>query len=260
MIIALTVALFILSIALHELAHARVMRYYGMPIKEICLLGLFGPKLFSFRWRAVFGDTPLTMRLVPLGAFVRMEEGAEWTIKPPQWMHIAAAGPAMNFLLAALMLFILMCADNDLSIAYLILLGLLLFLGIAPRRLSPLYPILGSATLFGLVVHILQDPIVATSDAGFAATGKLIAAQSASWKESVETAIVLNISLALVNSIPFFPLDGGRILVSGLDRYFGPETLLARVLSHSGVVFVIALFAWALIADGISVVRWFMTL
>ncbi len=74
---------FLVSIALHELGHAMKMKKHGIEIKEISLLG-FGPRLFSFKWRKMFGEVPLSIRLIIIGAFVRpTEEGYDRILELP---------------------------------------------------------------------------------------------------------------------------------------------------------------------------------
>lgn len=103
----------------HELGHFAVAKAVGIKVYEFSMG--FGPKLFGFR----SGDTRYNVRVFPLGGFVRMagmdrkddeaeaaadgqEEGelnpegsfAAKTIL--QRMAVIAAGPIMNFILAAL--------------------------------------------------------------------------------------------------------------------------------------------------------------
>src|SRR5919205_1067870 len=98
--VAIGVLLFVVSIVVHELGHAFAMRRYGVELDEICLLGVAGPVLLSFYLRKVFGETPLTIRMIPLGAFVRpTEEGAQTAGALPylKFAHIMGAGIANNF-------------------------------------------------------------------------------------------------------------------------------------------------------------------
>jgi len=106
MVILITIVIFGLLVFVHELGHFLAAKRSGIRVEEFSLG--FGPKVFSVRR----GDTNYGIRLFPLGGFVRMAgEGPEpvdderafnrksvW-----QRMGVIAAGPLMNFLLAALM-------------------------------------------------------------------------------------------------------------------------------------------------------------
>jgi Zn-dependent protease len=59
---------------------------------------------------------------------------------------------------------------------------------------------------------------------------------------------VLNALLALLNMLPVFPLDGGRVLRAGLWHATGSETTAAR-----GVAIVSRVLGWVLIGGGVAV-------
>ena len=100
------VVLFGAMISLHELGHFLVARLARMRVHEYALG--FGPALASFRW----GDTRYSLRLFPLGGFVRiagLEPGEDvpdgFDKKPvPSRMATIAAGSFMNLAMAALIL------------------------------------------------------------------------------------------------------------------------------------------------------------
>jgi regulator of sigma E protease len=97
---------------IHELGHFAAAKFSGVKV-EIFSLG-FGPRLWGFR----LGETEYIISAIPLGGFVKMEgdspdEGGE-DVEPQYGERsflgkskrtralIVAAGPAMNFLLAAI--------------------------------------------------------------------------------------------------------------------------------------------------------------
>ncbi len=103
MVIIFAFLLFVSTISIHELGHALLMKRYNVQMKEICLFGV-GPKITQFYWRTIFGNTPLTVRLIPLGAFVRTEDGAIENLEfYEESEHIFAGGVAFNFLYASLL-------------------------------------------------------------------------------------------------------------------------------------------------------------
>jgi regulator of sigma E protease len=103
----LSVALIVLGIiiVIHELGHFLVAKFFKIRV-ETFSVG-FGPRLFGFR----YGDTDYRISAFPLGGFVKMageNPGDTVTGAPnefmskPKWQRflVAAAGPAMNILLA----------------------------------------------------------------------------------------------------------------------------------------------------------------
>ncbi|MDD4768623.1 MAG: RIP metalloprotease RseP [Eubacteriales bacterium] len=110
MAILIAVIVFSVIIIVHELGHFLAAKAAGIAIEEFSIG--FGPKLLSLG-----RDTKFSVRLVPMGGFVRMlgeEDGAgennpaSYPNKTPlQRMAVIAAGPVMNFLLATLIFILL---------------------------------------------------------------------------------------------------------------------------------------------------------
>ncbi|MCG7853569.1 MAG: site-2 protease family protein, partial [Methanosarcinaceae archaeon] len=100
-----------LLIFAHELGHFMLAKASGIRV-ETFSLG-FPPKMFSFRK----GDTEYCLSWIPLGGYVKMagekpEEseirGEPWEyMSKPVWKRMAVilAGPAMNYILAIVILF-----------------------------------------------------------------------------------------------------------------------------------------------------------
>jgi RIP metalloprotease RseP len=107
----------IVSIFLHELGHFLAAKQAGMKVTEY-FLG-FGPKIFSFRR----GETEYGVKVIPAGAYVRIigmndleevepgDEGRTYREKG-YWarLRVVLAGPAMNFLIAFVLLFAVVVA------------------------------------------------------------------------------------------------------------------------------------------------------
>ncbi len=104
-------ALFVLGviIVIHELGHFLVAKYFGIRV-ETFSVG-FGPRLAGFR----HGDTDYRLSAFPLGGYVKMSgenptdevtgDPHEFLSKPKyQRFLVAAAGPAMNVVLAVVLL------------------------------------------------------------------------------------------------------------------------------------------------------------
>ncbi|HHW44579.1 MAG TPA: RIP metalloprotease RseP [Desulfotomaculum sp.] len=104
-----SIVVFGLLILFHELGHFLVAKRVGIKVHEFSIG--FGPKLIGL----IRGETVYNLRLLPLGGYVRMagmdpaeevdDEERSFQKKPVyQRAAVIAAGPAMNFLLAALLL------------------------------------------------------------------------------------------------------------------------------------------------------------
>ncbi|MCD5405139.1 MAG: RIP metalloprotease RseP [Desulfotomaculum sp.] len=108
------VFVFVLLILFHELGHFMMARYVGIKVYEFSVG--FGTKVFSFKR----GDTLYSLRLIPLGGYVRMagmdpeEDAGDYDApysfnKKSIWQRfwVIVAGPLMNLVLAALLLAII---------------------------------------------------------------------------------------------------------------------------------------------------------
>lgn len=106
-------------IFIHEFGHFILAKRAGVQVDEFALG--FGPRLFAVRR----GETEYTLRIFPLGGFVRMagmypQRDQDVTIAPPgrgfndktvwQRMAIVVAGPVMNLVLAAVLLILVLSA------------------------------------------------------------------------------------------------------------------------------------------------------
>jgi regulator of sigma E protease len=105
----------------HELGHFLVARWHGVRVLTFSLG--FGPKLLSTRR----GDTEYCVSLIPLGGYVKMagenpddqpQGAADEFLSKSKWQRfqILMAGPAMNMILAVLLLaVVLMQGDRVLA-------------------------------------------------------------------------------------------------------------------------------------------------
>ncbi len=101
-------------IIIHELGHFLVAKAFNVKVNEFSLF--MGPKIFSF----VRGETTYSLRLIPLGGYVKME-GEEAASdddrafnKKPIGVRAAiiAAGPIMNIIIAVVFALIIMAQSG----------------------------------------------------------------------------------------------------------------------------------------------------
>lgn len=111
-----TILIFCTIIFIHELGHFIAAKSVGVTVHEFSI-GM-GPKLFS----RTKGETAYSVRLLPLGGFVRLEgedddsesDGALCNKKPWQKFAVLFAGGFMNFVLGFLV-FIFLAANTYLT-------------------------------------------------------------------------------------------------------------------------------------------------
>src|SRR6201986_5334753 len=96
-------------ILIHEFGHYAVAKYFGVRVEQFAIG--FGKRLIGFRK----GETDYRINILPLGGYVKMSgenpmddrtgDPGEF-LSHPRWQRfvIAAAGPAMNILLAVAIL------------------------------------------------------------------------------------------------------------------------------------------------------------
>lgn len=100
------IPVFGLLIFIHELGHFAVAKYFDVRVDEFALG--FGPAVAGF----TKGETRYNLRLIPLGGYVRMAGMEDGDAADPRGFNkkplgaralVIAAGPIMNFVLAALL-------------------------------------------------------------------------------------------------------------------------------------------------------------
>lgn len=162
----LFIALFA-CVILHEYGHALMARYFGVKTRDIILL--------------------------PLGGIARLENLPR---KPMQEFLVAAAGPAVNLILASIFAIVLFF-DYE------------------------------------------SDFLVRV----FTRRGDLIL----SWDRVITILFLLNISLVVMNLVPAFPLDGGRMFRALLAVKLG-RLQATRIASRTGQVLAAVLIGYGLYA------------
>ncbi|NMA67644.1 MAG: RIP metalloprotease RseP [Clostridiaceae bacterium] len=109
---SILIALIVLSvlIIIHELGHFTAAKLSGIKVLEFSLF--MGPKLFSFKK----GETEYSLRLIPMGGYVKMEGENEDSDDPRAFSNqtagkralVIGAGPVLNILFAFLIAAIVM--------------------------------------------------------------------------------------------------------------------------------------------------------
>ncbi|MBP6942514.1 MAG: site-2 protease family protein, partial [Candidatus Buchananbacteria bacterium] len=244
--------------------HAFMMRQYGVAIKEICLLGL-GPKLASFKWPKVFGQTLLTVRLIPLGAFVKPESSLEESVTPQRLEHIFAAGIAANFVYAGILALVytpLACyyephMMTEIMLAMPLVILLCIGIGVAmwkfPTFANWVVITIGMLALAFLVYVCVRVPFWKALGGPITIGSEIASIES--YRRGVDFAFIMSINLLVVNALPLPPLDGGNILLSLLKRK--QPILMQRYGTPLELVLVLGALTFIVLALGSDIMSLF---
>ena len=227
--------LFMLVLAVHETGHALLMARYGVRIKEICLVG-FGPRLFGFKIPQLFGDTPVTIRLLPLGAYVQTVRRIR--VQPSPHMHILSGGIAINLMFGGLLGVLAGIIGGSTSYllygaaALCFCGGLILWVFVSWA--GPLVFALGLLQLVLVGYMFYKGPILEV----FGGILTLVddAAHVMSVSQTLLHVAILSVSLAFINAMPLAPLDGGHIVGVLWKKYLPKHRELGWALKTVSIV------------------------
>ena len=232
--VLLAIALSLLAISFHELGHAFKMRKYGIEIKEICLLG-FGRVLYTFRLPFWFGDTPIHIKSILLGASVEITDaGTERIDRLPYhaYADIYGGGIIANIVYILLLIsflflsFGILTITSDVTGALYALEIALLLVGVG--YLIWRYAHYVSAYLFPplslLIMYLVFEGLLHVSSfkeaqdslggpVGVATIGTNIYNSYQGLAAPVMTAVLVSVALGSTNLIPLIPLDGGHLML-----------------------------------------------
>jgi len=213
-----------LLILIHELGHLVAARLTGIPVAGFSV-GL-GPKLWTRRW----GRTEYSLRLIPLGGFVTPAAEEHEFRAFPLRNRIAffAGGPLAN-LLVTLPLFVILNVSKRGFSLYEVLIAPPVQTAKAFWQFLTAFPALFSHP------ELLSGPIDIVIQGSRAAEAGM----------TLELAISLSLSLAVMNLLPIPVLDGGQIVLSCLEERFprmidlrAPLTLAGVLLLASAMIYV----------------------
>lgn len=217
MYVAVSVAIFIVGLTLHELAHALYMRKAGLKVHQFSFG--FGPVLLSKqlkRW-----DVNIALRILPLGASVQPFEDEE-TGEPSYQHHcqIMSAGVLTNLLVAAALTVTFCVVGSSYfvigpAIRVALLVAVLLAVALGVRFFRPIT----SRYLGYVILPLYGYAIISMVYTGwlFIPYTRLVGRD---WGEVFLIAAILQVQLCLMNLIPVFGLDGDQ-----LSRRWGPHVL-----------------------------------
>jgi regulator of sigma E protease len=219
-------------ILLHELGHFAAARAAGIPISRVSL-GL-GPKLWSFER----GGTEYRISGIPLGGYVLpvIDEGGKsfLGLSPGTRALFAIGGPLANFAVA----YVLFAVDA-------------IYLGGFSLEAILVRPAVGvvfaTMSMVQALPNLFSDPAAMSGFVGVDSQGgDLIATDSVF---ALRLAIILSINLAILNLIPVPPLDGGKLVLCGLESIHKSANRLQVPLSLAGLVLLLGFVGYTTILD-----------
>lgn len=231
MITVLGFLLFAICLAIHEISHAYEMQKNGVQMDEICLFGIGGPKVISFKVK-YFGETPITVRpFVPLGAFVK-QTGDISTFSKSNQVDIYAAGIITNMYFGAGLLLVASFLNWNIKNSVLIVSAIVAMYILFRIVKARLIMALGLLSLSFVLFTIFTNPngmgsVVAISN---------IILEQRSILDSIVITAFISISIAIFNTAPFLGLDGHKIMLLYIPKRFHTTF---NVVSGIGMIAVI---------------------
>lgn len=255
MFFAIFIFLIMVALLVHELSHGKAMRKYGIEVPEAGL-GLPIPYLPSLAIR-LSNDFTFRIHLFLLGAYVSPKN--EKRIKNLSYReraHIYGAGIMANIIMGLAMIILLMVVDmikrpegiaHDCLMIALCSALILVFWKFGGKISAYVLPLLSPAMMGYLIWSVfshgakesLMGPIgIFTLGYGF----------SNPYQVLIYGAIV-SIGLALTNLLPFWPMDGGRILTDFFKDRFCLGEGFEKGVSTAGLILTVALVILVFFSD-----------
>jgi regulator of sigma E protease len=189
----------VVVIGLHEAGHFFVAKRFGL-VADMFSLG-FGKVLFAREDKA---GTSWQIRVLPFGGFIKLNARQLAALPPMQRVAIYAAGPAVNMLLG-----VVLVAVVGIELGTPMLTALRISLQFAPTVI---------VTLIAAIVHIFSGDL--SSVAG--PVGSAMAAGDAVRLHGIVAfAALFSWSIGVLNLLPVPLLDGGQIVMAGLEKFAG---------------------------------------
>ena len=219
MYVILALVLSVLALTVHELAHGLAMNHCGVQIQA------FGLGMPFPRWLTLslsLGESRPELRLNPLvlGAYViPTEAGAKriFSLEFSRRAIICGSGPLASFAFALLLFVVVDVSRGYTSVLTLISGGvILLACTLQVRFFTTVLPILGFLALIYIVYSVATSP-ESESMGGPVLIWILIKQAAENWEGAVRIAAVLSFLWGMTNLVPLPPLDGGGIVVAGLE-------------------------------------------
>lgn len=241
------VVMYLGLLAAHEAAHALALRKMGIPISEAGLGLPFSPRIvLKPTKRRPFA---LSLSIWLLAAYVQPHPDYEKQVEELPYRDkawFAGAGVLVNAVIATGLTSIIIATQGRwLAAAMWVAITAALWLG---RRLVTAYlvPVLA----IPLVVFVAWT-LVGSLGKPSGPVGMAMLLHVSNPMDALKIVAVMSFALALVNTAPFWPFDGGRIVGEVARRWFGERG--ERIFQATGFAVVLTLVGYSLLSDG-----WFL--
>lgn len=218
-------------ILIHEIGHLVGAKMIGIPISQFSVG--FGPKLWGFG----VGGTEYRLSVIPLGGYVLPDvaDVSEFNRLPASRRALfALAGPVGNLLAAFVISVLVNVAAAGFS-----------FHSALAAPLAGLWH--ASRQVLESIPMLFQQPDHLSGILGIVAAGGRAAGTNV--QRILDISILLNVNLAVFNLLPLPPLDGGKIVMCGLEKLFKPLRRLEIPLAVGGWILFLALMIYATVLD-----------
>jgi len=220
-----------LLILVHEAGHLAAARAAGIPVARFSIG--FGPAL----WRWERGTTEYRLSLIPLGGYVLPDledEAAYFRVPVGRRVLLALGGPAANVVAVPLLLALAGLLRDGPSLAGLVTAPNLDSVGMF-------------RTVFSALPALFSRPGELSGIVGIVAQGSQIVDADA--VRALSLAAFLSVNLAVLNLLPLPALDGGKILLSLLEKIHPRLARLHLPLTLAGWVLLLGLLAYVTVLD-----------
>ena len=255
MFFAIFIILILVALIVHELSHGIAMRMHGVEVPEAGL-GLPIPRLPSL---AIKFSSGFTLRIHPflLGAYVRPKNAEEMgRLSYQERAHIYGAGIIANFIMGILIIIPwtivkLFKYPEDLTanlIALILLIATAFILwGFSKKISAYILPFLGLAMtiylIWSLVAVGAEESIMGPVGLFTMGMGFMSLYQATIWGAYV------SIGFAMMNLLPFLPLDGGRIMTEFFQHKLKAGNRVETGIKVASTAFFLAIIILVFFAD-----------
>ncbi|MFW0862324.1 MAG: site-2 protease family protein [Candidatus Komeilibacteria bacterium] len=259
-----------ISATVHEFAHAYEMRKRGVKINSI---GIGVPvKWLTIKTYSKYFDCPVTFSPLVVMAYVKPEKSNIWEeISLKDNVVISGSGPWANYCLG-LVLGMILSILYGFFIPHLWMLLFALGMVLLAKRffsyvIMPVLAILGLLAVIAMTGDAISADLAANSIGnglkgavdGGSATGDVFGGPIAIFNmtngtvngfvDFLSLTMTLTLAIGLLNTLPLFPLDGGRI-VGAYIKNISPT--INKAFENIGVILVVLLVVLSLGNDIIS--------
>jgi regulator of sigma E protease len=219
------------AILVHELGHFLAAKWAGIPIR-LFSIG-FGPRLWGVRR----GGTEYRISWVPVGGYVLpdiSDEGDYLRIPAGKRLILAAGGPAASLALPV--------------ICWMALEGFTRGASAAGMLADPWIRLFASATqMISMIPALFSHPEHLSGVVGIVAQGGGMI--GGSLLQGVQFLALVSLNLGVLNLLPIPALDGGKMLLCGLELLHPAARRLHFPLSVAGWVVVLGLMVYVTALD-----------